>query len=190
MLYKKVLMLEPLPLSIAHYELSTLQQANLKFSCPDKCGACLQQDQEKYEEYRTLWQSIFTVFNVAAAGEYDTETYLKVGLLLADKTQLLSSWRCCVLHKVPLILKVACPLQTHFPLATATLLCLFLFVVTVMLFNVLIALLTNASQKVRHFCARVYQLPVTQKRGSLHGCSSVHLSSASAVNLLWVGFSL
>ena len=31
------------------------------------------------QEYRTLWQSIFTVFNVAAAGEYDTETYLKVG---------------------------------------------------------------------------------------------------------------
>ena len=44
-------------------------------------------------------------------------------------------------------------LQTHFPLATATLLCLFLFVVTVMLFNVLIALLTNASQKVRSFPA-------------------------------------
>ncbi|KAK9839401.1 hypothetical protein WJX81_000001 [Elliptochloris bilobata] len=72
---------------------------------------CLKQTM--HQEYRTLWQSIFTVFNVAAAGEYDTEVYLK----------------------------------THFPLATATLLCLFLFVVTVMLFNVLIALLTNASQK-------------------------------------------
>jgi hypothetical protein len=55
------------------------------------------------------------VFNVAAAGEYNTDTYLK----------------------------------THFPVVTATLLCAFLFVVAVMLFNVLIALLTNASQKAR-----------------------------------------
>ena len=36
------------------------------------------------------------MFNVAAAGEYDTETYLKVGLLLVNGTQLLSSWRWCV----------------------------------------------------------------------------------------------
>ncbi len=55
------------------------------------------------------------MFNVAAAGEYNTDTYLK----------------------------------THFPVVTATLLCAFLFVVAVMLFNVLIALLTNASQKAR-----------------------------------------
>lgn len=55
------------------------------------------------------------MFTVAAAGDYESDTYLK----------------------------------THFPVATATLLCLFLFVVTVMLFNVLIALLTNASQKAR-----------------------------------------
>ena len=65
------------------------------------------------QEYRTLGRSIFTVFTVAAAGDYEADTYL----------------------------------NTHFPVATATLLCLFLFVVTVMLFNVLIALLTNASQK-------------------------------------------
>ena len=39
------------------------------------------------QEYSTLWESIFTVFNVAAAGEYDKNTYLKVGLLLAMLTQ-------------------------------------------------------------------------------------------------------
>ncbi len=70
------------------------------------------------------------MFNVAAAGEYNTDTYLK----------------------------------THFPVVTATLLCAFLFVVAVMLFNVLIALLTNASQKARRAacsapgaCARARQ---------------------------------
>ena len=80
---------------------------------------------------------------------------------------------------------MACSLQTHFPLATATLLCLFLFVVTVMLFNVLIALLTNASQKVRHSCAWCRPASHHAKMGLTCTAAALFLlSSALAVTLL------